>query len=415
MNVHETEKITALFKASGYEKVAAADLFDGAAKADVIVFNTCCVRNSAEQKIISHIGETKKLDRKIICVVGCLSQKDANVLKKKFPHLSVILGTHNTERIIDGINSYKKTGKTFIEVLDERDNQDDASMITDDLLEHLDKNTAYINITYGCENFCSYCIVPFVRGRLVCRDSQIIERELLAILNRALHLFWVAQDTVYHDRGNNKIQGKNFLHQNEKNETVIYLLGQNVNSYVCPKTGINFPTLLEKLCIIARETNNNNSHRQKGQNFKINFLSSHPKDFSLQLMETIAKNPEIDRNIHLPMQSGCDRILGEMKRGYTAAEYVGKVEQLRNLVPDVHITTDIICGFPTETDAEFLQTAEILKKLKFNAAFIFPYSRRSGTLADKMEGQVDQKTKKTRTEELINLQRKISNATDTNV
>lgn len=353
MNVHESEKIAALLEADGYQRT------ETAADADVIVFNTCCIRNTAELKVISHIGETKRYKGKIVCVVGCLSQRDAGKIKEKFPHIRVILGTHNIDKIAESIVQYRATKKNVIEVLGQRDGKDSTQILGV-------RTSNSINITFGCENYCSYCIVPYVRGKLICRDSAVIEQEFYALKN---------------------------------NRKPIYLLGQNVNSYICPSTGINFPQLLERLCNI------------KGD-FTINFLSSHPKDFSAELVDVIARNHKIERNIHLPMQSGCDRILGLMNRKYTVSQYVEKIELLRRRVAGVKITTDIICGFPTESDEEFLQTVEVMKTIKFNAAFIFPYSRRSGTVADKMEGQIDGKKKRARATELIKVQREISNGID---
>ena len=343
MNVHESEKISAMLIGAGHEKAASQT------DADVLVFNTCCIRNSAELKVISHIGETIRL-KKIVCVVGCLAQRDAARLKKMFPHIRVILGTHNIDRLPEAISK----GKTFIEVANERTSIDEVVRASGDC----------INITYGCENYCSYCIVPYVRGKLISRDSAIIIQEFESMVAK----------------GSGKL---------------MWLLGQNVNSYVCPRTNIDFPELLERLCKI------------KGD-FKINFLSSHPKDFSKKLVDVIAKNTKVDRNIHLPMQSGCDRILTAMNRKYSVAEYKEKIDILRGQVPDVKITTDIICGFPGETEEEYLETANVLRGIKFNAAFIFVYSRRSGTVADKMEGQIDTKTKKRRTTELVRLMREIN-------
>lgn len=174
----------------------------------------------------------------------------------------------------------------------------------------------------------------------------------------------------------------------------IYLLGQNVNSYKCPKTGANFVELLDKICALDGD-------------FIVNFLSSHPKDFTQSLVDCIARNPKIERNIHLPLQSGCNKTLARMNRKYTIEQYLEKIASLRNAVSEVHITTDIICGFPGETEEDFAETVAVMQRVKFNAAFIFPYSRRRGTSADKMDGHLDKKTIMARTTQLIELQRKI--------
>jgi len=350
MNVHESEKLDVQLSSANFTKA------ESEKTADIIIFNTCCIRNTAEQKIISHIGETKKAN-KIICVVGCLSQRDGTAasLKKKFPHIAIILGTHNTGNLAEKLRQFIVHRKKLTDIQSKRTDQDSLAF------------GSYINITYGCENFCSYCIVPYVRGKLICRDFDLIKQE-------------------FHDR----------LKASPK---IIMLLGQNVNSYICPTTNIDFPTLLEMLC---REMANDTKTQ-------INFMSSHPKDFSDKLIKVIADNPQIERNIHLPLQSGCDKILKLMNRNYTVAQYERKINALRKRVPDIRITTDIICGFPGETEADFAATIETMKRIKFNAAFIFPYSRRTGTVADKMPNQIDHKTKKARATELIRLQRNIFN------
>ena len=358
MNVHESDRMTAQLEAAGHKRT------DTDSDAQIIIYNTCCIRNTAEQKIISHIGEAGKLKKKnpdiIVCVVGCLSQRlgSAAALRQKFPFIDIILGTHNIDNLVGAIEKVLKNKKKVIEILEQR--LSNGGLVH----THPQGDVSYVNITYGCENFCAYCIVPFVRGKLICRDIADIEAEFKQIINTN--------------------PGK-----------TIFLLGQNVNSYICPRTGTDFVGLIDKLCAIPGD-------------FKLNFLSSHPKDFSVRLVDAIARNPKVERNIHLPLQSGCDKILALMNRGYTVAEYIKKINYLRARVPDVHITTDIICGFPTETEADFKKTIETIRQIKFNAAFIFPYSRRSGTQADKMDGQVDIATKKRRATELIRIQREIS-------
>jgi len=304
MNVHESAQMRLDFERMGMS------LANSAHDADILVFNTCKIRNTAEQKILTHIAQAKKLAKKAgrkqeIIVTGC----------------------------IDGNHDYKKPAQNIPVV-----------------------NS--ITISYGCENFCAYCIVPYVRGREIHRPKADIIAEFDAIPRTG----------------------------------TVWLLGQNVNSHP------DFVEILDTLC-----TRGNSP-------FSINFMSSHPKDFTPELVDCIARNPKIERNIHLPLQSGCDKILATMNRRYTVAEYTKKIEYLRERVPDVCITTDIICGFPGETEEDFRQSVETMKQLKFNAAFIFPYSRRTGTAADKMPNQIDTATKKRRATELIHLQRQISNS-----
>jgi len=311
---------------------------NSAEDADALIFQTCSIRNTAAQKTLTHIAQAKKTRDKSnpsqkICVIGCLSAEDRN-----YPELvgvDHILGTNELEALVEIL-----TGSA--------------------ISQNFGVGNSII-IAHGCENFCSYCIVPYVRGRehSRCVDEIIAEFE------------------------NIKNCGE-----------VIYLLGQNVNTYKCPRTGFGFVELLDKISSINGD-------------FKINFMSSHPKDFTLELVNCIARNPKIERNIHLPMQSGCDKILELMNRGYTVSEYIAKIEMLREHVPGVRITTDMICGFPGETIEDFNQTIATFKQIGFNAAFIFPYSRRTGTVADKMPGQIEEKEKKRRTSELVDINRKI--------
>lgn len=359
MNVHESDKISASLLSAGFKQTANKE------DADIIVFNTCCIRNTAEQKILAHIGEVKHLKKAnpnlAVAIVGCLSQRDgmAETIRRRFPFVNILLGTHNATQTAEAVKEYLKTGKPVIDIRKERDEPDNSNA---ELIAKIrEDGIGYINITYGCENYCSYCIVPYVRGKLVCRELSSIIAEF-----------------------------KNLVETGVKK---IFLLGQNVNSYLCPETKTNFPKLLQEIC------------RIKGD-FLVNFLSSHPRDFSTPLAEIIANNPKIERNIHLPMQSGCDKTLHAMNRGYTVREYEEKIAYLRKLVPNIHITTDIICGFPNETEDDFSETVETVKRINFSAAFIFPYSRRSGTAADKMPNQVDTKTKKRRTTELIEIMRR---------
>jgi len=340
MNVHESEQLRTALVAKGFLETKDINL------AEIIIFNTCCIRDTAEQKIISHIGEVGHIKRKnpdiLLIIIGCLSAKGEKSLRQKFPFIDLILGTNKNSELVE--------------------------YLTQESIEIKSGVGHNIIITHGCENFCSYCIVPYVRGKEFSRDIDDIIQEFLDI----------------------KIKDNN---------KTIFLLGQNVNSYRCPKTSTDFVGLLDKLCAIDGD-------------FTLNFLSSHPKDFSLGLIDCIARNKNIERNIHLPIQSGCDKILRLMNRNYTVQEYINKVNLLREKIPEIHITTDIICGFPSETECDFQETIATVKKIQFNAAFIFPYSKRSGTKAAELDGQLDSKTKKARATELINIQREISNSLD---
>lgn len=324
MNVNTAAKITQQLLSAGHS------VADNDQEADVIIFNTCCVRNTAEQKILSHIALAKQLKLKNpnlkIAVIGCLSAK------RKIHGVDILLGTEDAMDVVEKLGVGLKA------------------------LPPEPSDTAYIDITYGCENYCSYCIVPFVRGRLRIRPYDEIINE-----------FNQVKDTAKD----------------------IYLLGQNVNAYP------NFPQLLAKLA------------EQPGD-FKLHFLSPHPKDFDFETIKVMAKYPKIAHDIHLPMQSGCDKILKLMNRKYTVADYLNIVHQLREYIPDIHITTDIICGFPGETDEDFNTTVKVVEQIKFSAAYIFPYSNRSGTVADKMPDQVPFRTRKARATKLVEIMRKMS-------
>ncbi len=324
MNVNTAAKITQQLLAAGHT-VAATD-----EEADVIIFNTCCVRNTAEQKILSHIALAKQIKRHKpnlkIAVIGCLSAK------RKISGVDILLGTDNAMDVVEKLGVSLQT------------------------LPAEQSATAYIDITYGCENYCSYCIVPFVRGKLRIRPRE----EIIAEFNQVKN---TAKD--------------------------IYLLGQNVNAYP------GFPGLLAELA-------------QQDGDFTLHFLSAHPKDFEIKTIQVMAQYPKIAHDVHLPMQCGCDKILKLMNRKYTTADYLKKVELLRKYIPDIHITTDIICGFPGETEEDFNETVAMVKKIKFSAAYIFPYSNRTGTAADKMPNQVPFQTRKARATKLVEIMRKMS-------
>ncbi len=323
MNTNTAEKISYQLITDGWINAESDE------EADVIIFNTCCVRDTAEQKILSHIALAKQLKvnnpNLIIAVIGCLTAK------RKIRNVDIILGTADAEQVVE---------KLGVKIKD---------------IKHEIKDIAYIDITYGCENYCSYCIVPFVRGKLRIRPKEEI----------------IAEFNLIKDKSN-----------------TIFLLGQNVNAYP------DFPNLLETLA-------------KYDGDFKLNFLSSHPKDFGEDLVKVIARNPKIKRDIHLPIQSGCNKILKAMNRKYTVEEYEAKIKILRKYVPDAKITTDIICGFPGETEEDFQETIETVKRIKFNACYIFPYSNRSGTVADKLEGQLPFRVRRARATKLIEIMRKM--------
>lgn len=350
MNVHESEKIAGILSEMGYKSCESPE------EADIVVFNTCCIRENAENHAFGNIGMLKKLKaaRKdmLIAVGGCLPQQmnKAENLHEKFPYVDIIFGTHNLHNLKGLIEKKLKMRKTLIEIEDS-----EGEICEDDKPLRTSYPNAWVNIMYGCNNFCSYCIVPYVRGRERSRDSHKIIEEVRSLVSEG-----------YKE---------------------ITLLGQNVNSY---KGELTFPQLLKEIADIDGK-------------FRLRFMTSHPKDFSPELVEVMAQNPKICHCLHLPVQSGSDAILKAMNRKYTAGQYLEKVEMLKKAIPDCAITTDLIVGFPGETDEDFKATLELAKKVNFASAFTFVYSKREGTAAAKMSNQVPEEVSKARIMELVEL------------
>ncbi len=353
MNVHESEKIAGILSRMGYTAC------DNIEDSDIAVFNTCCIRENAENHALGNIGMLKKLKAKkrdmLIAVGGCLTQQigKADTLHDKFPYVDIIFGTHNLNGLEELINKKLRQKKAVIEI----DDSEGAICEGEKPLRTSYPN-AWINITYGCNNFCSYCIVPYVRGRERSRRSADIIKE--------------AEELV--------AQGYKEL----------TLLGQNVNSYANGTNDLSFPELLKRIAGIEGK-------------FRLRFMTSHPKDFSEELARVIAENPKICRAVHLPVQSGSDSVLKAMNRKYTAADYIKKIEILKKYVPDCAVTTDLIVGFPNESEEDFKATLSLVKQVGFASAFTFVYSKREGTVAAKMDGQIPEEVSKRRIMELIEL------------
>ena len=282
----------------------------------------------------------------------------AEKLRKKFPFIDIIFGTHNLENFEILLKNRLETNKKIIEVLDSEG----------DIIEGTKKlrtsfPNAWVNITYGCNNFCTYCIVPYVRGRERSRKLEDIVNECKAVI--------------------------------ESGYKEITLLGQNVNSYGNDLEGVNFAKLIEEISKIEGD-------------FRLSFMTNHPKDFTEDLIKAIASSNKTSKYVHLPVQAGSNRILKLMNRKYTREDYIEKVKLLRKYIPDVSISSDIMVGFPTETEEDFLDTLNLVKEVKFSSAFTFVYSRRVGTPASKMDGQIDETTGKDRIMRLIAEQNRIS-------
>ncbi len=347
MNVHESEKIAGILSARGFSSC------DDPSVADIIVMNTCCVRETAETKVYGHLGRLKSLKKQgaVLVVCGCMTQQPnvAKELMKRCNFVDIAIGTYNQYLLGEYIDTYLNTGKKIIDIWEKE--RDDVS---DKILRDGGAN-AWVNIMYGCNNFCTYCIVPYVRGRERCRPID----DIVSDVNRLL-------DCGYKQ---------------------ITLLGQNVNSYrYLDKT---FVDLLKSLEIDRK--------------YRLKFMTSHPKDFSPALAERIAQSKVLSHNLHLPVQSGSDKILAAMNRHYTRADYLAKIETVRDLVPDIGLSSDVMVGFPTETEEDFNDTMDLVARVGYNNLFTFIYSRRSGTPADKMP-QLDYKTKQNRIDRLIKAQ-----------
>lgn len=358
MNIHESEKIAGILEDMGYTEAKSEE------EADIIVFNTCCIRETAEQKILGHIGNVKHIKKVkpnlIVAVCGCMSQQPARAenLKKSYPYVDIIFGTSNMHKLKDFILSRKAVRKRILDI-------DEVPQVVEGINPHRTSgDNAWVNISYGCNNFCTYCIVPYVRGRERSRKVEDIINEVKELLS----------DGKY---------------------KTITLLGQNVNSYGKDLgEGVNFEYLIKEI-------------EKLDGDFEIKFLSSHPKDFTLSLVDTIASSKKISHEIHLPLQSGSDKILKAMNRQYDIAKYLNIVDYIKDKIPDVRLTTDIIVGFPGETEEDFQQTVEVCKKVEFDGIFAFMYSKRKGTKAYDFEDQVDEKTKHERVNKILALEKEI--------
>lgn len=359
MNVHESEKLAGILQTKGYEPT------DDEKLADVIVFNTCCIRENAENTARGNIGALKALKRAkrglIIAVGGCMTQQDGagEILLTKFPYVNFVFGTHNLSKFGDMLDEcIAKNRKGNQLYVSEELPIDESVPIARD-----GKISAFVNIMYGCNNFCSYCIVPYVRGRERSRSPKNILADIKSLVKDG-----------YKE---------------------ITLLGQNVNSYGNDLSDDNtdFASLLRSIDKISGD-------------FRIRFMTSHPKDMSEEVIDVIASSSKICNNIHLPIQSGSNAILSSMNRKYTSEHYLEIINYIRKKMPDCGITTDIMVGFPGETEEDFKKTLDIVEQVRFAGAFTFVYSIRKGTRAAEMV-QIDESIKKRRIVELVELQNKI--------
>ena len=358
MNEHDAENLTGMLEEMGFERAQENE------QADVIVFETCCVRENAEEKIYGHLGLLKPSEggeKSIVAITGCMMQQPQVVekIKKSYRHVNIVFGTHNLHTFPELLYKYMTGGKRVFDVWDA-----EGQVVEGVPLARTEQVKAWVNIMYGCNNFCSYCIVPYVRGRERSRKKEDIINEVKVLA------------------------GKGFRE--------ITLLGQNVNSYGNDSgEKDSFADLLYSLNDIDGIE-------------RIRFMTSHPKDLSDSLIKAMKELPKLCEHLHLPFQSGSSRILKEMNRKYTKEHYLELVEKVRDAIPDISFTTDIIVGFPGETEEDFEHTLDVVRKVRFDQAFTFLYSKRTGTKAAQLETQVPDNVKKERFQRLLDVQNLIT-------
>ncbi len=357
-NSSDSEKIKGMLYDMGF------DFCDKASEADFILYNTCAVRENAELRVFGNLGALKNIKRKredvIIAVCGCMMQQEhiANKIKSRYKHVDLVFGTHALYRFPQLLYNVLG-GKREFDIKNE-----DGSVFEDISYKRDDIPLAKIPIMYGCNNFCTYCIVPYVRGRERSRSAE--------------HILDEVRDVA-------KMGYKEVM-----------LLGQNVNSYGNDLTdGLNFTQLLREVCKVDGIE-------------RVRFMTSHPKDISDELITAMAEEEKICNQLHLPVQSGSDRILKLMNRKYTSGQYLDIIKKVKTAIPDIVLTTDIIVGFPGETNEDFERTINILKEVEYDTIFSFIYSKRVGTPAAEMEDCLTQEEKHKNFDKMLEVQNEIS-------
>lgn len=338
MNEKDSEKLLGILETIGYEEVETEE-------ADFLIFNTCTVRENANTKLYGHLGQVKKMKERnpqmMIGLCGCMMQEEHVIekIRSSYKFVDIIFGTHNIFKLAELLKARVDSKGMIVDIWKD----------TDQIVEDLPSDRKFsfkcgVNIMYGCNNFCSYCIVPYVRGRERSRKPEDIIKEVKQVVSEGVK--------------------------------EVMLLGQNVNSY---GKNLENPISFAKLLTMVEEVEGIE---------RIRFMTSHPKDLSDELIEVMAHSKKICKHLHLPVQSGSSRILKLMNRKYTKEHYLELVDKIRTAVPDIAITTDIIVGFPGETEEDFQETLDVVRKAKYDSAFTFIYSKRSGTPAAKMPDQV---------------------------
>lgn len=358
-NVSDSERIKGILEFLGYGFTDRPD------NADFVLFNTCAVREHAEDRVYGNVGAIKKFKKSnpdmLLCVCGCMAQQEKNAqrFKNSFPYVDIVFGTQVSYRLPEFIYRRLTTGKRVFEL-----SLDNGDIVEDIPVRRDGKIRGWLPIMYGCNNFCTYCIVPYVRGRERSRSPESILREAKEMVNAGFK--------------------------------EITLLGQNVNSYGKGSPyGVNFAQLLKMINGIDGD-------------FRIRFMTSHPKDCTSQLLDAMAECEKVERHLHLPFQSGSDRILKLMNRHYDRETYLKLIDYARNRMPDIAFTSDIIVGFPGETYEDFKQTVSLVERVKFASLFTFIFSPRNGTPASNMEDSVSREEKGKWFSQLLEVQDRIS-------
>ncbi len=358
MNFNDSERIRGILKSMGYEPT------DNWMEADLILLNTCTVREKPDHKVLSHLGEYKKIKEKnpnaIIGVAGCLAQRAGWELVQKAPVIDLMFSSFNMHHLPELINQ-AQAGYKAIALLDEPPEDEDKLWEYDTVRDN--KYCAYVTVMKGCDKNCTYCVVPKTRGKERSRSLESILDEVKRLVDDGVK--------------------------------EIHLLGQNVTAW-----GKDFEKPLRFSDLLYEVSKIDGVKR-------IRFTTGHPSDFTDDIIEAMAEIPQVCNALHLPFQAGSDRILKLMDRGYTKEEYIEKIEKIKDRIKDIALSTDIIVGFPTETEDDFLHTLDVVERVKFEQIFSFKFSPRPGTPAYDMEGQVPDEVKRDRMERLLNLQKKI--------
>ena len=352
MNEEDSEKLSGMLKDKGYQ------VTEEIKEADLVIYNTCCVRENAEQKVYGNIGILKKYkkDNKdlVIAVTGCMMQQKgmAEKIRRKFPYVDIIIGTFNTYKFMEYLEQVLNTRKKITSIHEKQ-----QEIVEGLPIDRKSSIKAFVTIMYGCDNYCTYCIVPYVRGRERSRKPEDIENEIKALVS--------------------------------KGYKEVTLLGQNVNSYgkgLDP--AISFSDLLKRIDKIEGLE-------------RIRFMTSHPKDLTMDLIQAIKDCPKVCEQVHLPVQSGSSKILKLMNRKYTKEKYLDQIKMIKENIKDSTLTTDIIIGFPGETEEDFLETINLCREVEFDSAYTFLYSKREGTKAAEYDEQITDKVMHDRFNRLV--------------